>query len=216
MPALYERYRPRRWEDVIGQDKAVATVRRVIERPTFDGGAFYIFGPSGTGKTTIAQLIGAQFADDFGVEELDGDACTVDAVRELGQNIRINRIGNTWRVIIVNEAHAMTPRAVQAWLTLLERCEREITKRVFVFTSTEELQPDLFGGFGHAFASRCKMIGLTSKNDHNAIAARLREVAQAEGLDGQPVERYKRLISTGCKGNWRAAYQAIEAGELLA
>ncbi len=52
---LYERYRPKQWSDLVGQDKAVRLVRRIIERDPCDRGAFWIEGAgdnnSGIGKT---------------------------------------------------------------------------------------------------------------------------------------------------------------------
>ncbi len=82
MSALYERFRPQTWDDFIGQDKAVARIRRIIERPSFNGDCFWIVGPSGTGKTSLAWIIARQFADSLDIIELDGEACTIDAVRK--------------------------------------------------------------------------------------------------------------------------------------
>ena len=63
---LYQKYRPRFWADYVGQDKAVAVVRRIIERDGFDRGAFWIEASgannSGVGKTTLAWLIAGQLA----------------------------------------------------------------------------------------------------------------------------------------------------------
>ena len=50
---LYEKYRPQTFEEVLGQDKAVAKIRRIIDRG-WGGQAFWISGASGTGKTTLA------------------------------------------------------------------------------------------------------------------------------------------------------------------
>ena len=52
--------------------------------------------------------------------ELDGDKCNVETVRDLEQTLMLVA-PDSWRVVIVNEAHAMSRQAVQAWLTLLER-----------------------------------------------------------------------------------------------
>ena len=55
---LFEKYRPRMWSELVGQDRAVKLARRIIERPGFDRGAFWIEGAgqhnSGIGKTSLA------------------------------------------------------------------------------------------------------------------------------------------------------------------
>ena len=51
---LYEKYRPRRLAQVIGQDKAVKTIRVLMRARSFDRGALWIEGDSGKGKTTLA------------------------------------------------------------------------------------------------------------------------------------------------------------------
>jgi DNA polymerase III gamma/tau subunit len=54
---LTEKYRPQAWSDVVGQDKTVNRILALRERG-LAGRAFFISGQSGTGKTTIARLIG--------------------------------------------------------------------------------------------------------------------------------------------------------------
>ncbi len=79
---LYEKYRPTTWANLVGQDRTIKRVRRIIDRPNFNGDCFWIAGPSGTGKTSLAWIIARQFASDINIIELDGEACTVDAVRK--------------------------------------------------------------------------------------------------------------------------------------
>ncbi len=59
MNNLVDKYRPRRLAQIIGQDKVIRWIRAVIGRRGFDGGALWIEGPTGTGKTSIAQAIAA-------------------------------------------------------------------------------------------------------------------------------------------------------------
>ena len=131
---LHRKYQPQAWEDFVGQDKAVTRLRRIIDRPQFDGDAFWIVGPSGTGKTTAAWIIARQFAKaDINIMELDGESCTVDAVRQAGRQMMYHAMGGGFRVWIVNEAQAQTAKAVQAWLTTLDRLKAQGT------LTTEEL-----------------------------------------------------------------------------
>ena len=81
---LAERYRPTGLDDVVGQERAVAQVRRVLERG-WGGRAWWITGTSGTAKTTLARIIVGVGVDSFYVEALDARLSTI-----LGA--RINRL----------------------------------------------------------------------------------------------------------------------------
>src|SRR5215213_4822221 len=70
---LTEQYRPRTWDDVVGQDKIVSKIRALAKRG-LAGRAYWLSGQSGTGKTTIGRLIAADVADPFFIAELDAAA----------------------------------------------------------------------------------------------------------------------------------------------
>ena len=210
---LHERYRPSTWDDFAGHEKAVKIVRRVIERPAYDGGALWIDGTSGIGKTSMAWIIAKQLAKtEYDVEEIDGDGCSVDRVRELSNTLRYRSLSGGFRIVIVNEAHAMTSRAVQAWLTLLERLPSKV---VVIFTTTQGREESLFGDFDAPIKSRCLCVSLTTYGIADAFAARAQTIAQREGLDGQPIAKYKRLVAD-CRNNLRAALGEIELGVMIA
>ncbi len=149
-------------------------------------------------------------ANDFDIIELDGDKCSVQAVRDIEKNILHGSLYGSWRVWIINEAHAMTRQAVQAWLTLLEKIPAQ---RLFIFTTTEPIHDDLFGNFSHPFASRCKVFTFTNQGLAQDMAQRARQIALAEDLDGQPEHKYYRLVQD-CKNNMRQVLQRIEACEM--
>ena len=73
---LYEKWRPASLDDVVGQDRIVQRLRGMIERDGLGGRAFLITGKSGTGKTSLARIIAAEFADPYNVCEFDAVDCT--------------------------------------------------------------------------------------------------------------------------------------------
>lgn len=209
---LTEKYRPQTLDELIGQPRAVARVRRITGAQDFNGDAFWVVGPSGTGKTALARILAHMFAKvECDITELDGEACTVQAVRDAAEQMRYAALGGGFRVWIVNEAQAMTGRAVQAWLTVLDRLP---PRTLVIFTTTAD-SADLFGEYDGPFRSRCKTIPFTNQGLAPLFAERAREIAQAEGLDGKPDRTYLQLVQR-CHNNFRAVLQAIEAGEMLA
>lgn len=208
---LHRKYQPQTWDEFVGQDKAVTRLRRIIDRPQFDGDSFWIVGPSGTGKTTAAWIIARQFAKvDIDIVELDGESCTVDAVRQVDRQMMFYAMGGGFRVWIVNEAQAMTAKAVQAWLTTLDRLPARV---IVIFTTTAE-SADLFGEYDGPFRSRCKTVAFTNQGLAQRFAERARKIARAEGMDGKPIASYVRLVQSE-KNNLRAVLNRIESGEMM-
>jgi replication-associated recombination protein RarA len=68
---LFERHRPHSLDDVVGQDRAVGTLRGIMARSGAGGRAFWLSGPSGAGKTTLARIIAASIADEWSTVEFD-------------------------------------------------------------------------------------------------------------------------------------------------
>ena len=209
---LYEKYRPKQWDDVIGQDKIVAQIQQ-LRRRGLAGRAYWISGQSGTGKTTIARLLAADVADEWYIEEVDATSLTPASLNRIESAFQLYSMGKGGRCVIINEAHGLSRPAVRQLLVLLERLPSHV---VIIFTTTNEGQMTFFEDKQDAapLLSRCLRLDLARRGLAEPFAQRAYEIANKEGLNGQPIERYIRLCKDN-RNNFRAVLQSIEAGIML-
>ena len=199
-------------QEFIGQSKVIKRLSLIMSRPDFDRDCFWFQGPTGTGKTSLAWLVARQLAgDDIDIIEHNGQDINKGAMQDIERNINYCPMFGGYKVYVINEAHNMTAAAVQSWLTVLEDLP---PKRLIIFTTHMNLETGLFGEHSEPFASRVKVLSFSSQGLCRLFAERSHEIAKKEGLNGQPTERYVRLVQQ-CHNNFRMVLQRIDAGEML-
>ena len=156
MLSLYRRHRPRTFEQVVGQESVVRTLRNAIELGKVHH-AYLFVGSRGTGKTSMAKLLACALNSEGGPRtdfSPDDQACkaimegksldvvemdaasnnSVDDIRELRESVALAPMGGGRRVYILDEAHMLSPAAWNAFLKTLEEPPAHV---VFVLATTE-------------------------------------------------------------------------------
>lgn len=216
MPPLIERFRPRSFADVVGQDEAIASIQTVL-KGGWGGRAWWITGLSGMGKTTLAKIIGGLGAAPLCTVELQACDITPKCVRETAELYRCRPlpIGDKqgW-CIIVNECHKLPRHGVTALLDALESLPEWAC---WVFTTTKAGQQSFFDDDTKIDAKplrdRCQVIRLDD-GDHvyAKMALRAKAIAGEVGLDGLPDTVYVEAMRA-CK-SMRELLQQVESGQL--
>ncbi len=212
---LYDKHRPADLDSVVGQPKAVAVVRGILARGGFGGRAVWVSGASGTGKTTIARIIARTIADGYHITEYDSGADFGAAeLAQVRESMQYHGFGKGGRAFIINEAHTLRAPIIASLLGLLEALPEHC---VFIFTTTKAGEDKLFEDQldSGPLMSRCLKLALTNQGLAEAFAERALMIARSEGLDGQPLEAYIKLMRK-CKNNLRAALCEIESGCMAA
>lgn len=133
--SLAVKYRPQKWEEMIGQESIIAILKKELETETFKN--CYLFcGSSGCGKTTTARLVANKINQNQG-SPIEIDAASnsgVDNIRSIIKSAQERSLDSKYKVFIIDEAHALSNQAWQAFLKCIEE-PPEYT--IFIFCTTD-------------------------------------------------------------------------------
>lgn len=221
MEALYRKYRPSTFADVVGQEHIERTLKNAIEQDKVSH-AYLFCGPRGTGKTTTARILakalmcekGPTIEPDGTCEECQAiaqgthpDVYELDAASRTGvENVReeiISRVSyaptrGTWKVYIIDEVHMLSTAAFNALLKTIEEPPSHV---VFILCTTDPQKVP------ETILSRCQRFDF-HRISIESIVARLGSVCAEEGVEFEA--EALDLIAHRAEGGMRNALTSLE------
>jgi DNA polymerase III subunit gamma/tau len=219
-PALYRRYRPQTFAQVVGQEPVTRTLRNAIA-----GGqvahAYLLAGSRGTGKTSIARLIAKAVNCETAKDAEPCDTCApcvairegrfldlieidaasnrgIDEMRDLREKVRFAPSDGEYKVYVIDEAHQLTPEAFNA---LLKTLEEPPPHAIFVLATTEPQR------IPATIVSRTQRFDLR-RIPYRGIVEQLGRIASTEGWSAEPAAL--EAIARHAQGSLRDAEGTLD------
>jgi DNA polymerase-3 subunit gamma/tau len=197
--ALYRKYRPKTFKDVLGQDHIVSVLEGAIKQGNISH-AYLFSGSRGTGKTSIARILAHEIGStDNDMYEIDAASNRgIDDIRELREAVHIMPLESPYKVYIIDEVHMLTKEAFNALLKTLEEPPKHV---IFMLATTEvEKLPD-------TIVSRCQSFTFKKPSRH-ILTKMISDVAKKEKFSLEPASA--DLIAMLAEGSFRDAQGILQ------
>ena len=214
------KYRPKTFDDVLGQDHVISTLRNAIERNRL-AHAWLFVGPRGTGKTTTARILAKalncpdgpsanfdpeapickEIAEGTSLDVLEIDGASnngVDNVRDLRESVQFTPAQGKFKIYYIDEVHMLSTAAFNALLKTLEEPPEHV-KFIFATTEPNKILPTII--------SRCQRFDLRPIPT-GTIAKHLQFIATEEGVKLDDPAAW--AIAKGADGGMRDAQSMLD------
>lgn len=215
--ALYRKYRPKTFEDVMGQKTIIKTLENSIVNDRITH-AYLFTGPRGTGKTSIAKIfarvINCQNRENFtpcnncvsctqkqNIDIIEMDAASnngVDEIREIRDKVNLVPSFGKYKVYIVDEVHMLSNQAFNALLKTLEEPPSHV---IFILATTEPHK------IPETILSRCQRYDF-KKISENDIVERIKYICKEENIEIE--EDAIKLIAKVSDGGLRDSISLLD------